>query len=76
MKINGACHCGNIQYEADIDENKVILCHCSDCQQMSGAPFRGVVVALSDTFSIQGTTKDYIKTTADSGTPRAQSFCP
>lgn len=76
MKINGGCHCGNIQYQAEIDKNKVILCHCSDCQKMSGAPFRGVLVAKGDTFSLTGTLKNYVKTTADSGAPRVQSFCP
>ena len=43
MHINGGCHCGNIEYEAEIDANKVVLCHCTDCQTMSGSPFRGVV---------------------------------
>lgn len=76
MKINGGCHCGNIQYKAEIDENKVILCHCTDCQQMSGAPFRGIVVTTGDKFSLTGNLKAYIKETANSGNPRTQSFCP
>jgi hypothetical protein len=76
MKINGGCHCGNIKYTAEIDPQKVILCHCSDCQQMSGAAFRGVLPSTDTTFSMTGNIKDYIKETADSGMPRAQGFCP
>ncbi|MGH1439380.1 MAG: GFA family protein [Cellvibrionaceae bacterium] len=75
MNITGACHCGDIQYEAEIDENKVILCHCTDCQEMSGAPYRGVVITTGASLRLQGKIKDYVKTTANSGNPRAQSFC-
>jgi len=27
MKIDGACHCGLIKYEAEIDPEKVRVCH-------------------------------------------------
>ena len=37
MKIDGACHCGRITYEAEIDPEKVGICHCTDCQRASGA---------------------------------------
>lgn len=76
MHINGGCHCGNIEYEAEIDANKVVLCHCTDCQTMSGSPFRGVVIASEEKFKLKGTIKDYVKQSANSGNPRAQGFCP
>lgn len=76
MNINGGCHCGNIEYTAEIDEQKIALCHCTDCQQMSGSPFRGVVFASEDNTMLNGTIKDYIKQSANSGNPRAQGFCP
>ncbi len=38
MHVNGGCHCGNIACEAEIDETRMGICHCSDCQRMSGAP--------------------------------------
>ena len=31
MKVDGACHCGSIRYEAEVDPAKVIICHCTDC---------------------------------------------
>ena len=76
MKIDGACHCGNIAFEAEVDPETVRICHCTDCQTFSGSLFRANVQASGETFRlIRGMPKIYIKT-ADSGTKRAQAFCP
>jgi hypothetical protein len=40
MKIEGACHCGYITYVAEIDPDKVGMCHCTDCQTLTGTAFR------------------------------------
>ena len=75
MKINGACHCGAITYEAEVDPQMTRICHCNDCQQMSGAPYRAIVVAKEDDLKIlTGEPKIYVKT-AESGNKRAQGFC-
>ena len=75
MKIEGNCHCGAIACEAIVDPQKASLCHCADCQTLSGAPFRASVPAASADFHIlRGQPKIYIKT-ADSGNKRAQAFC-
>lgn len=75
MLINGACHCGAVCFTAEIDPGRVMVCHCTDCQILSGAPFRAVVVAPVEKFSLQGTPKAYVKV-AQSGNRRAQVFCP
>ena len=76
MHIDGGCHCGNISYEADIDPEKVIVCHCTDCQALSGTAFRTVVFVPESNFDLRkGNLKIYVKT-ADSGNKREQSFCP
>jgi hypothetical protein len=75
MQIDGACHCGAVSFTALIDPERVIVCHCSDCQVLSGAPFRAVAVAPWESLKVQGTTKSYIKV-AQSGNRRAQVFCP
>jgi hypothetical protein len=75
MQIEGACHCGRISFTAQIDPARVMVCHCSDCQVMSGSPFRAVVPAPIETFVLRGEPKRYIKT-ADSGNKRVQAFCP
>jgi hypothetical protein len=76
MKIDGTCHCGNITYEAEIDPEKAGICHCTDCQTLSGSAFRMSVPAAKGAFALSGgQPKIYIKT-AESGTKRAQAFCP
>jgi len=74
MNISGQCHCGQISFTALIDTNKIIACHCSDCQAFSGAPFRAVAPTAVENVKMTGAPKFYIKT-ADSGNPRAQAFC-
>jgi hypothetical protein len=76
MKIDGRCHCGYITYEAQIDPEKVVICHCTDCQTLSGSAFRTVALTREDTFKLlTGEPKIYVKT-GESGTKRQQSFCP
>lgn len=76
MKIDGACHCGNITYEAEVDPEKMAVCHCSDCQTLSGTAFRTIVFTQESDFKLKsGELKTYVKI-ADSGRQRAQTFCP
>jgi hypothetical protein len=61
---------------AEIDPNRVIICHCTDCQTLSGSAFRTVVFTHEDTFKLlSGELKVYVKT-GESGTKRPQCFCP
>jgi hypothetical protein len=76
MKVDGRCHCGYITFDAEIDPSKVMICHCADCQTLSGSTFRTVVFSRENTFRLlSGTPKIYVKT-SESGTKRQQSFCP
>ncbi len=76
MKIQGGCHCGKITYEADIDPDKVAICHCTDCQSGSGSGYRTNVPSAKGSFKLlSGEPKIYVKNTAESGNPRAQGFC-
>ena len=75
MHIDGGCHCGKVGYEADIDPEKVILCHCTDCQVISGTAFRTVVFVPESRFVLRkGNLRTYVKS-ADSGNKRAMAFC-
>jgi hypothetical protein len=76
MKIDGKCHCGSITYEADVDPDQVYVCHCTDCQAISGSAFRwGVIVAEAAFMLLSGKPKTYVKT-AESGATSHQLFCP
>jgi hypothetical protein len=76
MQVDGRCHCGHITYEAEVDPEKVVICHCTDCQTLSGTAFRTVVFTREGTFKLlSGELKVYVKT-GESGNKRLQTFCP
>jgi hypothetical protein len=75
MKITGACHCGAIQFRAEVDPSQVLVCHCADCQTLTGSAFRVNAPAAFVSFKLTaGTPKTYTKV-AESGAKRLQGFC-
>jgi hypothetical protein len=75
MHITGRCHCGEIAYEAEIDPERVSICHCTDCQQLTGTAYRVTTSARYEDFHlIRGTPKAYVKY-GESGAPSRQFFC-
>jgi hypothetical protein len=74
MQVEGACHCGRIAYEADIDPDKVLICHCTDCQTISGGPYRVNVPVLTENLRLTGEPKTYVKR-GDSGGEVTTAFC-
>jgi hypothetical protein len=76
MQVEGRCHCGQVAYEAEIDPGQVVICHCTDCQTLSGSAFRTVVQTRPGAFRLRsGQLKTYVKV-AESGARRVQGFCP
>ncbi len=76
MKVQGACHCGAITYDAEVDPAGAAICHCTDCQVLTGTGYRATVPAVHDSFALRsGHPTIYVKT-AESGTQRAHAFCP
>jgi hypothetical protein len=76
MKFTGACHCGAITVEGEADPEKTTICHCLDCQTGTGSAFRVSVPVSGADLKIGGKPATYLKTTAESGNPRLQAFCP
>jgi hypothetical protein len=75
MKIDGRCHCGEIAFEAEVDPTAMTICHCADCQMLSGSAFRANIACEPGSFRLtRGTPKAYVRT-ADSGARRRQGFC-
>ena len=76
MKIDGGCFCKHVTYEAEVNPERVFICHCTDCQTLSGSAFRTVTPVPSDSFQIlTGEPTAYVKT-AESGARRQQILCP
>ena len=76
MRIDGSCACGAIKIEGEADPENVSICHCTDCQTGTGSAFRVSVLVRGTSFKMTGTPKDYLKLTADSGTPRDPGVLP
>ena len=76
MKIDGSCHCGRISFEAVVDPSAVGLCHCTDCQTLTGSAYRATIQAPADSFVLRGGPPTIYIKTAESGNKRAHAFCP
>jgi len=75
IKVDGSCHCGRIRYEAEVDPQKVSMCHCTDCQMLTGSAYRVSVPVPRELFRLlTGQPKTYVKT-SESGTQRLHAFC-
>jgi hypothetical protein len=75
MRVDGACYCGAVAYEAEVQPGTVTVCHCADCQAHSGSAFRANIPAPADGFRlVRGTPRAFIKTAA-SGNKRVLAFC-
>jgi hypothetical protein len=75
MRVQGRCHCGAITYEAELEPGTVNVCHCLDCQMLTGSAFRANISAAAERFRIlTGKPRQYIKV-ADSGARRVHAFC-
>ena len=76
MKVDGRCLCGYLSFEAEVDQDSVLICHCADCQVLAGSAFRVTVPVVGGQFRfVSGAPKKYVKTAA-SGNRRILAFCP
>ena len=76
MQIDGQCHCGYVTFEADIDPQGVSICHCTDCQTLTGSPFRVTVICSGEQVRLTGGMPKVYARTGDNGRKRFQHFYP
>jgi hypothetical protein len=74
MKVDGSCHCGAIRFEAEVTPGTVWVCHCTDCQSLTGSAFRTTILARADSLIVDGTPAEYIRA-SDTGQKKRLSFC-
>ncbi len=72
--IRGGCLCGAIRFEADGEPLYAVLCHCRDCQRVSGAGHVPVTGMPRASFKVTGATKAF---NAGGTSGKAERhFCP
>jgi hypothetical protein len=75
MHIDGQCHCGRVTYQAEIDPARVSICHCTDCQMLTGSSFRVTVICSGGQVTMTGQPPKTYAKVGDSGRTRIQYFC-
>jgi hypothetical protein len=76
MNIDGQCHCGLVTFQANIDPELVSICHCTDCQRLTGSPYRVTVICSGEQVRMTGTAPKVYAKVGDNGRTRFQHFCP
>ncbi len=72
--LSGGCHCGAVRYKVASDPLMSVLCHCLDCQKMSGATAASHIIVRREALTFDGAVTHYEKV-GDSGKPARTSFC-
>jgi hypothetical protein len=75
MRIEGGRLCGKVRYSAEAEPAFVGVCHCKNCQKVSGTAFAVVVAVPTPTLSVTGTLKTF-DDRGDSGNKLYRRFCP
>ena len=74
-KVQGTCLCGDVTFETIAAPVAQILCYCSDCQVVSGAPaYASYLVPLSDVTLTSGEVAGF-PVVAESGRINLRKFC-
>jgi hypothetical protein len=48
-----------LHHKAEIDPSRVDICHCTDCQTLSGSAYRTTVPVEAEQFTMWGTPTRY-----------------
>ncbi len=73
--LTGGCLCGAVRYEVDGDPLFAVLCHCRDCQRVSGTGHVPVLGVPRSSLKVSGSTKTF-SARGSSGLPSVRHFCP
>ena len=74
VDVTGSCHCNAITLTARVNPDYVVMCHCTDCQTISSAPYRVSVPVKTENLRLTGPLTTYVKV-GGSGRQRALTFC-
>ncbi len=74
-KAKGGCLCGAVRFEATLDAPRMVQCHCSDCQKVSGGAPSFLVGLPSGDFQVTEGAPAEFAVTGASGKPVRRFFC-
>ncbi|KAK3640341.1 hypothetical protein LTR56_011939 [Elasticomyces elasticus] len=72
---SGGCFCEAVQYKYEGEAQGKALCHCRDCQKITGSTYSTNLIVPGDKFEVtKGSPKSHSKK-ADSGNEITSHFC-
>ena len=74
-KFEGGCFCGKVRYSAEADPIFAGICHCKNCQKITGSSFSIVVAVPTPAMKVTGDVKTF-DSKGDSGSATHSTFCP
>jgi hypothetical protein len=74
-KFEGGCFCGKVRYSAEAEPMFAGVCHCKNCQKLTGTSFSIVVAVPTPSLTVTGETKVF-DSKGDSGQATHATFCP
>jgi hypothetical protein len=75
-KISGGCLCGAVRYESSAEPLGSAICHCTDCQHVSGSAFSVNVVVPASSVTFKGESPASYAYKGGSGKALSRKFCP
>jgi hypothetical protein len=75
FRQEGGCHCRRLRYKLSHPPLRTLICHCTDCQRISGSAFGISVVCRDDAFVLTGT-PNRVARTLGSGATGLRWTCP
>lgn len=73
--LHGRCNCGDVQYDIKPSDTKLVVCHCTGCQQQSSSAFGLTMIAPSSAVDhTHGGLRKWTRTT-DSGNIQDTFHC-
>ncbi len=73
--VEASCQCGQVSYKLFEPPQKVVACHCTECQKLSTSPFSVTAMVKASTIQFTGEMKDWSRL-AESGNKNNAKFCP
>lgn len=74
-KVSGGCLCGAVRYECNAEPLGTAICHCTQCQNVSGSAFSVNVVVPAPSLTWQGQSLASYADKGESGKPLSRKFC-
>lgn len=75
VRLTGGCHCRLLRYTVNVIPFGAYVCHCTDCQSLSGAAFAVAVVVPAPAFVLTGSPR-LVPRVLGSGRTSYRWICP